>query len=102
MTIVDLGRAIHKARNGHKIVFVTKNAPVWLFGFLKQVSDPSRIYQSMRKAEWKGGGWIIVTDKVDRLRQKEVGIEVIDDEDCALGEYATYLAEQKGVWLCSK
>jgi len=97
MTVETLGRAVHKARHGAKIVFVTKTSPTWLIGFLGKVTNPSRIQHSMRKAHWKGGGWLIVTDKVDEVRMASSEVMVIKEDDCHLEEYATYLADLKGV-----
>ena len=83
MTIEHLAMATLHAQMGRKIVFLTKVAyPLLLLGFLHRVSTPIRIQESMRKAHYKGGGWIIFTDQIDEERLRHHNITIMVDGDC--------------------
>ena len=101
MTIEDLGRAVYHARAGRHAIFVTRTPAQRLLGFLKQVTNPSDVMLSMRKAIYKNGS-IIITDRIDKKRIAATDRVVIIDEDCVLAEFATSLAEHKEEWSCSQ
>lgn len=94
MTIEDLGRAVHEAKKGSKVVFLTKAPAQWLLGFLEHVAKPDEITTSMRRARY-GRGWVIISQFIDEKRMEHSDVIVIRDDDCHMEEYNTYLGEME-------